>query len=59
MAKAAEKGGESFAENALRGKVAGEAMELGQDAASLLGHSSDAVTRRHYIRGTRKVSPLR
>lgn len=59
MAKAVGKGVESFAENDLRAKVAGEAMELGQDAASMLGHSTDAVTRRHYIRGTRKVSPLR
>jgi integrase len=59
MAKAVKDGVESFAENDLRAKVAGEAMELGQDAASMLGHSTDAVTRRHYIRGTRKVSPLR
>jgi integrase len=59
MGKAVEKGVESFAENDLRAKVAGEAMELGQDAASMMGHSTDAVTRRHYIRGTRKVSPLR
>lgn len=59
MSKAVEKGVESFAENDLRAKVAGEAMDLGQDAASMLGHSTDAVTRRHYIRGTRKVSPLR
>lgn len=59
MAKAIEKGAASFAENDLRAKVAGEAMDLGQDAASMLGHSSDAVTRRHYVRGTRKVQPLR
>jgi integrase len=59
MAKAVTAGVESFAENDLRAKTAGEAMELGQDAASMLGHSTDAVTRRHYIRGTRKVSPLR
>jgi RecA/RadA recombinase len=59
MAKAVKAGVESFAENDLRAKVAGEAMELGQDAASMLGHSTDAVTRRHYIRGTRKVAPLR
>ena len=52
-------GKESFAENDLRAKVAGEAIELGMDATSMLGHSSDAVTRRHYIRGTRKVNPLR
>lgn len=50
---------ESFAENDLRAKVAGEAMELGMDATSMMGHSSDAVTRRHYVRGTRKVQPLR
>lgn len=59
MAKAVTAGVESFAENDLRAKVAGEAMDLGQDAASMLGHSSDAVTRRHYVRGTRKVQPLR
>lgn len=51
--------GDHFAENDLRAKVAGEAMDLGMDAASMLGHSSDAVTRRHYVRGTRKVKPLR
>lgn len=48
-----------FAENDLRAKVATEAMDLGMDATSMMGHSSDTVTRRHYIRGTRKVSPLR
>lgn len=47
-----------FAENDLRAKVAGQAIDKGMDAASMLGHSSDAVTRRHYVRGTRKVSPL-
>jgi integrase len=58
MARYAENGGERFAENDLRAQVGGKAMDLGMDAASLLGHSSDAVTRRHYVRGTRKVSPL-
>lgn len=58
MAKYIEHGGERFAENDLRAQVGGKAMDLGMDAASLLGHSSDAVTRRHYVRGTRKVSPL-
>ena len=52
-------GQESFAENDLRAKVASEAIDMGKDAASILGHSSDAVTRRHYIRGTRKVTPMR
>jgi integrase len=47
-----------FAENDLRAKVAGQALDQGMDAASLLGHSSDAVTRRHYVRGTRKVVSL-
>lgn len=47
-----------FAENDLRAKVAGQAIDKGMDAASMLGHSTDAVTRRHYIRGTRKVLPL-
>lgn len=47
-----------FAENDLRAKVAGQALDKGMDAASMLGHSTDAVTRRHYIRGTRKVLPL-
>lgn len=58
MAKYVENGGERFAENDLRAKVAGQAIDKGMDAASMLGHSSDAVTRRHYIRGTRKVAPL-
>ena len=48
-----------FPENALRAKVATEAHATGLDATSMLGHSSDAVTRRHYIRGTKKVSPLK
>lgn len=59
MAKAVAAGVEGFAENDLRAKVAGEAIDQGRDAASMLGHSTDAVTRRHYIRGTRKVAPLR
>lgn len=50
---------ERFAENDLRAKVATDARELGQDATAMLGHSSDAVTRRHYIRGTQKVEPLK
>ncbi len=52
-------GKESFAENDLRAKVASMAVDKGMDAATILGHSSDAVTRRHYIRGTRKVTPMR
>ncbi len=51
-------GGDRFAENDLRAKVAGAAIDKGMDAATMLGHSTDAVTRRHYIRGTRKVLPL-
>lgn len=50
--------GERFAENDLRAKMAGAAIDKGMDVASMLGHSTDAVTRRHYIRGTRKVQPL-
>lgn len=50
---------ERFAENDLRAKVASDARDMGQDATSMLGHSSDAVTRRHYIRGTQKVEPLK
>lgn len=50
---------ETFAENDLRAKVASEAVELGQNATAMLGHSSDAVTKRHYQRGTQKVEPLR
>jgi integrase len=57
--KAGELKHERFAENDLRAKVASEAIDMGLDATSMLGHSSDAVTRRHYIRGTRKVQPLR
>jgi len=61
MTKACEAGSliESFAENDLRAKVASEAVELGQNATAMLGHSSDAVTKRHYQRGTQKVEPLR
>jgi hypothetical protein len=58
MARYAAAGGERFAENDLRAKVAGDAIDKGMDAATLLAHSSDAVTRRHYLRGTRKVAPL-
>jgi hypothetical protein len=61
MAKATKYGGlaETFAENDLRAKVATEAIELGQNATAMLAHSSDAVTKRHYQRGTEKVEPLR
>lgn len=61
MAKAINAGSlaETFAENDLRAKVASEAIELGQNATAMLGHSSDAVTKRHYQRGTQKVEPLR
>lgn len=48
-----------FSENALRAKVATQAHGMGMNATSLLDHSTDAVTRRHYIRGTRKVQPLK
>lgn len=58
MAKYSAHGGDKFAENDLRAKVATQAIDQGMDATSLLGHSSDAVTRRHYIRGTRKVQPV-
>lgn len=50
---------ERFSENDLRAKVATAAIDGGLDATLMLGHSSDAVTRRHYIRGTQKVEPLR
>jgi integrase len=49
---------ERFAENDLRAKVATEARDLGQNSTAMLGHSSDAVTKRHYHRGTQKVDPL-
>ena len=49
---------ERFAENDLRAKVATEARDLGQNSTAMLGHSSDAVTKRHYHRGTQKVEPL-
>lgn len=45
---------DSFAENDLRAKVATEAIEFGQNATAMLGHSSDAVTKRHYPKGTQK-----
>ncbi len=57
--KTIEEKDQRFAQNDLRAKVASEAFDLGLDATSMLGHSSDAVTRRNYIRGTRKVQPLR
>jgi hypothetical protein len=44
----------TFAENDLRAKVASEAVELGQNVTAMLGHPSDAVTKRHYQRGTQK-----
>jgi integrase len=61
MVKAIESGSltETFAENDLRAKVATEAVELGQNPTAMLGHSSDAVTKRHYQRGTQKIEPLR
>ncbi len=59
MAKYVKTGAEPFAENNLRTKVASEAIDLVRDATSTLGRSSDAVTRRHYIRETQKGSPLR
>lgn len=59
MADAKAAGIESFAENDLRAKVATEARDLGQNATAMLGHSSDAVTKRHYQRGTQKVEPLK
>jgi integrase len=61
MAKTMEAGAlsERLAENDLRAKVATEAIELGKNESAMLGHSSDAVTKRHYVRGTQKVEPLR
>lgn len=50
---------ETFAENDIRSKVADEAIELGQNATEMLTHSSDAVTKRHYLRRTQKIEPLR
>ena len=50
---------EIFAEKNLRAKVASEAEELEQDATAMLGHSSNAVVKRHYQRGTQKIEPLR
>jgi hypothetical protein len=61
MTKAMDAGSltEKFAGNDLRAKVATEAKELGQNATAMLGNSSDAVTKRHYERGTQKIEPLR
>lgn len=61
MAKTMEAGAltESIAENNLRAKVATEAIELGQNASAMMGHLSDAVTKRHYAHGTQKIEPLR
>ncbi|MCR4304677.1 MAG: hypothetical protein NUV63_10715 [Gallionella sp.] len=50
---------ETFAENDQRARVATVAIEPGQNATAMLGHSSHAVTKRHYQRGTQKVEPLR
>ena len=52
-------GGQKFAEMDLRSKVADDAVELGLDATTMLTHSSDQVTRRHYNRRVKKVQPLR
>lgn len=59
MGKAVAGGMVRFAEKDIRSKVACEALDMGRDATTMLGHSTDAVTRRHYVRGTRKVLPLR
>lgn len=59
MGKAVAAGVERFAEKDLRSRVACDAIESGRDATTLLAHSNDAVTRRHYQRGTTKVAPLR
>lgn len=48
-----------FAEKDIRSRVACDAVDMGRDATTLLAHSTDAVTRRHYLRGARKVAPLR
>jgi integrase len=51
-------GGERFTFHDLRGKSATDSLTL-NDAYERLGHTSIAMTRRVYDRGTRKVTPLR
>lgn len=38
--------------------LATDAKALGQNATDLLGRESERTTRRHYIRGALKVTPL-
>lgn len=59
MLKYKQGGGEWFVEHDLRAVVASTALAEGRDATTMLGHSTDAVTRRHYIRGATKIAPLR
>ena len=52
------KGGQRFTFHDIRGKSATDSLTL-NDAYERLGHTSIAMTRRVYDRGTRKVTPLR
>jgi integrase len=49
-------GGAPFVEHDLRASAAQEASKR---AADLLGHDSDRPTKKHYLRGARRVTPLR
>jgi integrase len=51
-------GGVRFTFHDIRGKSATDSASL-NDAYERLGHTSIAMTRRVYDRGTRKVTPLR
>ena len=58
MRRHAAKGGQRFTFHDIRGKSAADSASL-NDAYERLGHTSIAMTRRVYDRGTRKVTPLR
>lgn len=49
-------GGEHFREHDVRAATADHAARR---AADLLGHESERVTKKHYLRGARRVTPLR
>jgi integrase len=60
MVKAYPKGREAerYTFNDLRSKSASDTVEL-SEASARLGHTSTAVTKRHYVRKPAKVKPLR
>ncbi len=55
----ADHGYELFQLKDLRAAHAGEIDDAGGDATRQLGHSSRALTQRHYLRKGRKITPIR